>query len=98
MVMGDSGGYRRLTGGSDDFSLQTDTHTLHHNIYITIIITSFDIIIIITIITIFDIITSSTIKYSLQGGPRALPPVVLNVDPESRQEAVSALDPVGAWS
>ena len=39
MVMGDSGGYRRLTGGSDDFSLQTDTHTLHHNIYIIVIIT-----------------------------------------------------------
>ena len=31
--MGDSGGYRRLPGGSDDFSLQT----LHHNIYIIII-------------------------------------------------------------
>ena len=34
VVMGGSGGYRRLPGGSDDFSLQTDTHTLHHNIYI----------------------------------------------------------------
>ena len=56
------------------------------------------IITIITIITIFDIINSTKIKYSLQGGPRALPPVVPNVDPESRQEAVSALDPVGAWS
>ena len=37
VVMGGSGGYRRLPGGSDDFSLQTDTHTLHHNIYITTI-------------------------------------------------------------
>ena len=36
VVMGGSGGYRRLTGGSDDFSLQTDTQTLHHNIYIVI--------------------------------------------------------------
>ena len=26
VVMGGSGGYRRLTGGSDDFSLQTNTH------------------------------------------------------------------------
>ena len=26
VVMGGSGGYRRLTGGSDDFSLQTDRH------------------------------------------------------------------------
>ena len=36
VVMGGSGGYRRLPvpGGSDDFSLQTNTHTLHHNIYI----------------------------------------------------------------
>ena len=31
VVMGGSGGYRRLPGGSDDFSLQTE---LHHNIYI----------------------------------------------------------------
>ena len=30
-----TGGYRRLPGGSDDFSLQTDKQTLHHNIYIT---------------------------------------------------------------
>ena len=36
VVMGGSGGYRRLTGGSDDFSLQTNTQTLHHNIYIII--------------------------------------------------------------
>ena len=50
------------------------------------------------VITIFDIITSTRIKYSQQGGPRALPLVVPNVDPESRQEAVSALDQVGAWS
>ena len=35
MVKGGSGGYRRLPGGSDDFSLQTE---LHHNIYIIIII------------------------------------------------------------
>ena len=34
VVRGGSGGYRRLPGGSDDFSLQTNTHTLHHNIYI----------------------------------------------------------------
>ena len=26
VVMGGSGGYRRLPGGSDDFSLQTDRH------------------------------------------------------------------------
>ena len=50
VVMGGSGGYRRLTGGSDDFSLQTNTQTLHHNIYIIIII-----IIIITIIIIIVI-------------------------------------------
>ena len=36
--MGSSGGHRRLPGGSDDFSLQTDRQTLHHNIYIIIII------------------------------------------------------------
>ena len=28
VVMGGPGGYRRLTGGSDDFSLQTNTHCL----------------------------------------------------------------------
>ena len=28
------GGYRRLPGGSDDFSLQTNRQTLRHNIYI----------------------------------------------------------------
>ena len=39
VVMGGSGGYRRLPGGSDDFSLQTDKQTLHHNIYIIIIAT-----------------------------------------------------------
>ena len=38
VVMGDSGGYRRLTGGSDDFPLQTDRQTLYHNIYIIIAI------------------------------------------------------------
>ena len=37
VVMGGSGGYRRLTGGSDDFLLQTNTQTdTHHNIYIII--------------------------------------------------------------
>ena len=37
--MGGSGGYRRLPGGSDDFSLQTNTQTdTHHNIYITILV------------------------------------------------------------
>ena len=38
VVLGGSGGYRRLPGGSDDFSLQTNTQTLHHNIYIILII------------------------------------------------------------
>ena len=38
VVMGGSGGYRRLPGGSDDFSLQTDKQTLHHNMYIIIIV------------------------------------------------------------
>ena len=33
-VMGGSGGYRRLTGGSAHFLLQTNRQTLHHNIYI----------------------------------------------------------------
>ena len=37
VVMGGSGDYRRLPGGSDDFSLQTDTQTLHHKIYIIMI-------------------------------------------------------------
>ena len=37
VVMGGSGGYRRLPGGSDHFLWQTDTHTLHHNIYILMI-------------------------------------------------------------
>ena len=41
LVMGGSGGYRRLPGGSDDFSLQTNTQTLHHNIYIITIIVTF---------------------------------------------------------
>ena len=36
--MGGSGGHRRLPGGSDDFSWHTDRQTLHHNIYIIIII------------------------------------------------------------
>ena len=35
VFMGGSGGYRRLPGGSNDFSLHTDTH---HNIYIVLII------------------------------------------------------------
>ena len=35
VVMGGSGGYRRLLGGSDDFSLQTDTHTHFIIIYIS---------------------------------------------------------------
>ena len=34
VVIGGSGGYKRLPGGSDDSSLQTNTQTLHHNIYI----------------------------------------------------------------
>ena len=38
VVMGGSGGYRRLPGGSPHFSLQTDRQTLHHNIYIVIVI------------------------------------------------------------
>ena len=39
VVMGGSGGYRRLPGGSDDFSLQTNTQTdTHHNIYIIIVV------------------------------------------------------------
>ena len=45
VVMGGSGGYRRLPGGSDDFLLQT----LHHNVYISTIIV-FIVIIITTII------------------------------------------------
>ena len=48
VVMGGSGDYRRLPGGSDDFSLQTNRQTLRHNIYIIIIIIK--IIIIITAI------------------------------------------------
>ena len=31
------GGYRRLSGESDHFSLQTDKQTLHNNIYISIV-------------------------------------------------------------
>ena len=38
-----TGGYRRLQGGSDDFLLHTNTQTLHHHIYITIIIIEFTI-------------------------------------------------------
>ena len=34
VVMGGSGDYRRLPGGSDHFSLQTLRQTLHHNVYI----------------------------------------------------------------
>ena len=34
VVMGGSGGYRRLPGGSAHFSLHTNRQTLHHNIYI----------------------------------------------------------------
>ena len=54
VVMGGSGGYRRLKGGSDDFSLQTYRQTLHHNIYIIIIFVI--IIVIIIVITILNII------------------------------------------
>ena len=36
VVKGGSGGYRRLPGGSAHFSLHTNRQTLHHNIYITI--------------------------------------------------------------
>ena len=72
VVMGGSGGYRRLPGGSDDFSLQTDKQTLHHNIYIIIVI-----IIIINIVIIIIIIISVSgfllhseylpIQWNLQG-------------------------------
>ena len=55
VVMGGSGGYRRLPGGSDHFSLQTNRQTLHHNIFIIIII------IFIIIIFIVNIIISSSI-------------------------------------
>ena len=34
VVMGGSGGNKTLPGGGAHFSLQTNTHTLHHNIYI----------------------------------------------------------------
>ena len=40
VVMGGSGGYRGLPGGSAHFSLQTNRQTLHHKIYIIIIIIS----------------------------------------------------------
>ena len=43
VVMGGSGGYRRLTGGSDDFSLHTNTHFIityiSSNSYFTVFIT-----------------------------------------------------------
>ena len=52
VVMGGSGGYRKLPGGSDDFSWQTDTHTLHHNIYIIIVIIN---IIVVGVVEIFAI-------------------------------------------
>ena len=42
---------------SDDFSLQTNTQTLHHNIYIVIIIITVVIIVIITVIIVIVIIT-----------------------------------------
>ena len=61
VVMGGSGGYRRLPGGSDHFSLQTNTQTdTHHNIYITTITT-----IIITITTTFlhNVIKTIIMKY-----------------------------------
>ena len=39
VVMGGSGGHRKLPGGSDDFrDTQTHKQTLHHNIYIITII------------------------------------------------------------
>ena len=39
VVMGGSGGYRRLPGGSDHFSLQTHRQTdTHHNVYIIMIV------------------------------------------------------------
>ena len=53
VVKGGSGGYRRLSGGSAHFSLQTNGHTLHHNIYITITIIS----ILIFLITFIIILT-----------------------------------------
>ena len=34
VVMGGSGDYKSLPGGSAHFSLQTNRQTLHHNIYI----------------------------------------------------------------
>ena len=37
VVMGGSGGYRRLPGGSAHFSLHTNRQTLHHDIYIIIV-------------------------------------------------------------
>ena len=40
VVMGGSGGYRRLPGGSAHFSGHTDTQTLHHNMYIITITTT----------------------------------------------------------
>ena len=61
VVMGGSGGYRRLTGGSDDFSLQTNTQTLHHNIYIIIVAIITITVIILTIMeTVTDNKTRST--------------------------------------
>ena len=56
VVMGGSGGYRRLPGGSDHFSLQTNRQTLHHNIYI----------ITITIIIIPIITLSKDVRLPLQ--------------------------------
>ena len=50
VVMGGSGGYRRLPGGSAHFSLHTNRQTLHHNIYIINIIIT---VIIATVIIIF---------------------------------------------
>ena len=55
VVMGGSGGYRRLTGGSDDFSCHTHRQTLHHNIYIVIVV----IVVIVVIAIIILIINTS---------------------------------------
>ena len=54
VVMGGSSGYRRLPGGSDDFSLQTDTHNNIYIITFTIIIVT---IVIITVINIKYIVS-----------------------------------------
>ena len=61
VVMGASGGYRRLTGGSDHFLLQTNRQTLHHNIYIICIV------IIISIIISLLILVSENISKNTSG-------------------------------